>query len=652
MKVRIAQGGSRGLLGLAAAALLLTFEPALSVTVNLTAGPVTVTVAGNPVQMWGFGLDANPPTVPGPPIVVPPGDTSLTINLTNNLPEGVSIVIPGQKATMTPVFFFDAGLPSNGIDPATPPRRRVKAFTAEAAPGGSHAYNWTGLKPGTFLYQSGSHPGVQVQMGLHGSLAVQPAAGQVYPGVSYGKEVVLVLSEVDPVLANAVASGRYGQPVPDPLPVGLTAADYPSSPINYRPWYFLVNGAPYAPGSSISTGTGGAPLNVNDAILVRFLNAGLRTHSMALTPPSAPPGVPATYFSILSEDGNPYLHARQGNSVFLPAGKTADAIVSPPGAGSYALQDRTLHLTNGSAVGDAGLQAILSIGAGGAAPVANDDTFRTAANTPLTITAPGLLLNDIGSGLSVNFSSLASHGTATVNADGSFTYSPNAGYSGLDSFTYTATNGTTSNVATATITVSLPPVAGNNLYNVAGVLNVAAPGILANDSSPDLLPLTAVLVTGPSLLGAGSFTLNADGSFSYTTTNTTVTNDSFTYRAFDGTLYSTPATVTLHLTGHPAPIARDDTFGGTLNTPVVLDVLLNDSAFAPATIVRTNIPPGNSSPRVLSAPTRGGSVLVLSNGTIRYTPAHNFTGTDTFTYRFRDSLGANSNTATVRVNVQ
>ncbi len=658
MKVRIAQSGPRGLLGLAAAALLLAVEPATSVTVNLTAGPVTVTVAGNPVQMWGFGLDANPPTVPGPPIVVPPGDTSLTINLTNNLPEGVSIVIPGQNATMTPVFFFDAGLPTNGIDPATPPRRRVKAFTAEAGPtGGTHTYTWTGLRPGTFLYESGSHPGVQVQMGLHGSVAVQPAAGQVYPGVPYGKEVVLVLSEVDPVLANAVASGRYGQPVPDPLPPGLTAADYPSSPINYRPRYFLVNGAPYAPGSTISTGTGGLPLLSNDAILVRFLNAGLRTHSMALFAPTpAAGGVPATYFSILSEDGNQYQHPRQAYSVFLPASKTADAIVSPPAAGSYALQDRTLHLTNGNAVGDAGLQAVLSIGAGTAAPVANDDAFRTAVNTPLSVPAPGVLSNDTGTGLTVNSTTPASHGTAAVNADGSFTYTPTSGFSGIDSFTYTASNGTTSNVATVTLTVSLPPVAAPNTYSVAGVLNVAAPGVLGNDTSPDLLPLNALLVTGPTKLGTGSFTLNPDGSFSYTTSNTTVTTDSFTYRACDGTLCSTPATgatVTLNLTGHPAPIANDDTFSVTMNSVNnSLDVLANDFAFAPATIVRTNVPPNNQSPRIMSAPSRGGTVLVLANGNIRYTPAHGFTGTDVFTYRFRDSMNANSNTATVRVNVQ
>lgn len=630
MRTRIAQG--RGFLCLAAVVLLGIPGASFAVTVNLTAGPVTKTIAGVDVPMWGFGLDANPPAVPGPALVVPPGDSTLTINLTNNLPEPVSIVIPGQIATMTPVFFYDAGLPSNGIDPPTPPRRRVRSFTAEADPsGGTHTYTWTGLKPGTYLYQSGTHPGVQVQMGLYGSLAVQPAAGQVYAGVPYAKEVVLVLSEVNPALANAIAANDYGP--------GKSM----TSPVEYKPQYFLVNGAPYAPGSTISTDTGGAPLNSDDRILVRFLNAGLRTHAMALFPPSDPPGVPATYFSIVAEDGRPYPFPRQGYSVFLPAGKTSDAIVTPPGAGKYALQDRTLHLTNGKAIGDAGLQAILSIGTGAAAPVANADSYRTAVNTVLAVPAPGLLGNDVGTGLTVNSVTSASHGTAAVLTDGSFTYTPNAGFSGIDSFTYTATNGTPSNVATATITVSLPPVANADAYSVAAILDVPAPGVLGNDSSPDLLPLTTSLVTGPT---KGALTLNPDGSFSYATTDTTVTTDTFTYRAFDGTLYSAPATVTLNLTGHPAPIARDDTFATPKNTSIVLDVLANDFVYGPATINRSG-----TNPRRMSAASRGGTVLTNGTGNFVYIPPTNFTGTDVFTYRFTDSLGANSNIATVRVNV-
>ena len=67
---------------------------------------------------------------------------------------------------------------------------------------------------------------------------------------------------------------------------------------------------------------------------------------------------------------------------------------------------------------------------------------------------------------------------------------------------------------------------------------MAAPGVLANDTDPDGDPLTAVLVTGPS---HGTLTLNANGSFTYTPAANFTGTDSFTYRASDGTLNSSPA---------------------------------------------------------------------------------------------------------------
>jgi VCBS repeat-containing protein len=77
------------------------------------------------------------------------------------------------------------------------------------------------------------------------------------------------------------------------------------------------------------------------------------------------------------------------------------------------------------------------------------------------------------------------------------------------------------------------------------VLTVATPGVLGNDSDPDGDPLTAVLVTGPS---HGSLTLNANGSFSYTPAADFAGSDSFSYRASDGTVSSSPATVTITVT--------------------------------------------------------------------------------------------------------
>ena len=88
------------------------------------------------------------------------------------------------------------------------------------------------------------------------------------------------------------------------------------------------------------------------------------------------------------------------------------------------------------------------------APTAADDAYSTAEDTALTVAAPGVLGNDSdpdGDPLSAVLGSGPSHGTLTLNANGSFTYTPAANFNGSDSFTYRASDGTlTSNLATVT----------------------------------------------------------------------------------------------------------------------------------------------------------------------------------------------------------
>lgn len=100
------------------------------------------------------------------------------------------------------------------------------------------------------------------------------------------------------------------------------------------------------------------------------------------------------------------------------------------------------------------------------APVAVDDAYSTNQDTPLEVPAPGVLVNDTdpdpGAGLTAVPLTQPAHGALSFNPDGSFTYTPNSGYSGNDSFTYQANDGYyDSNIATATITIvqtNHPPV--------------------------------------------------------------------------------------------------------------------------------------------------------------------------------------------------
>src|SRR5207245_387580 len=104
------------------------------------------------------------------------------------------------------------------------------------------------------------------------------------------------------------------------------------------------------------------------------------------------------------------------------------------------------------------------------APVAaNDDSYTTPEDTQLTVSAPGVLANDSdvdGDALSAVLMSGPSHGTLTLNGDGSVVYVPALNFNGIDSFTYKASDGQAqSGVATVTITVTPlndAPVAAND----------------------------------------------------------------------------------------------------------------------------------------------------------------------------------------------
>jgi len=229
----------------------------------------------------------------------------------------VSIVIPGltpQLATVTPVKFTD-----------TTGRQRVMSFVNEAAAsGGLAAYTWNNVRPGTYLYESGTHPSVQVQMGLYGSARKDFAAGQAYgPASSYTKELLLFFSEIDPVLHAAVDNNDYG-----------TVA--PTSTMYYQPRYFLINGEPYSPGRPPL-----ATVTQSDNTLVRFLSASLLTHV---------PMIGGQYMKVIAEDAHPYDNPKTQYAIDLEAGKTFDALINIQApAGIVAVFDRKLGTMNGAA---------------------------------------------------------------------------------------------------------------------------------------------------------------------------------------------------------------------------------------------------------------------------------------------------------------
>ena len=186
-------------------------------------------------------------------------------------------------------------------------------------------------------------------------------------------------------------------------------------------------------------------------------------------------------------------------------------------------------------------------------PVAVADAYTTTQDTAVSIAAPGVLNNDSdgdGDGLTAVLDTTTSNGTLTFNADGSFDYTPDAGFEGDDTFTYHATDGMDdSNTVTVTISVlNTAPMAVSDSYSTTeGItLTVVAPGVLMNDSDDDGDGLTAVLDT---TTNNGTLTLNADGSFVYAPDVGFSGTDSFTYHADDGTDASNVVTVTITVSG-------------------------------------------------------------------------------------------------------
>jgi len=178
--------------------------------------------------------------------------------------------------------------------------------------------------------------------------------------------------------------------------------------------------------------------------------------------------------------------------------------------------------------------------------VANPDAYGIRHDHVLSVAAPGVLGNDVivGGSTAVRDSQPA-HGTLALQSNGGFTYSPNAGYVGADTFRYHAHDLLDSNSTTVTITVTnATPVAHDDAYAATtGVtLSVPAPGLLGNDTDGDGDALTTQLVDGS---GNGSLDVNADGSFSFKSGGSFSGDRTFTYRVTDGIAWSAVATVTI-----------------------------------------------------------------------------------------------------------
>lgn len=273
-------------------------------------------------------------------------------------------------------------------------------------------------------------------------------------------------------------------------------------------------------------------------------------------------------------------------------------------------------------------------------PVANADTYATTEDTTVTIdAAAGVLANDTdteGAAMSAAVSSGVSHGSLTFNTGGSFTYIPDADYNGPDAFSYTATDGTSSTVPTwVTLNVSAvddAPVAEDDSYTVAqdGWLEIAAPGVMANDSNPDGDPTRIVWgMTDPT---QGWMMLNVDGSFVYSPNPGASGTDSFQYFIEDEDTRGNVATVLITINATPTAVADSyTTLEDTTLTVASPGVLGNDTD-----------PEHDALSTTIVDDVDHGTLTFNADGSFSYVPVANFSGSDSFTYVANDGWSASA----------
>lgn len=274
------------------------------------------------------------------------------------------------------------------------------------------------------------------------------------------------------------------------------------------------------------------------------------------------------------------------------------------------------------------------------APVAQTDSYRASQSTTLAVPASGVLANDTdtdGDKLSALLVTSPAHAASfALRTDGSFTYTPAAGYFGTDSFTYNASDGhASSNTATVNLAVVGTPTANNQSVSVP--FNTAK-AITLTGSDPNSPPQTLTYTV---------FTAPAHGTLSGTAPNLTYTPtagyqgaDSFTFTVSNGVSTSSTATATLNVAAG-VPTATAQSVSAAFNTAKAITLMGVDP----------DLPALSFTYSVTTNPTHGSlSGFNASTGTVTYTPTAGYHGADSFTFTANNGTNTSS-TATVTISV-
>ncbi|MCS6794942.1 MAG: Ig-like domain-containing protein, partial [Raineya sp.] len=291
------------------------------------------------------------------------------------------------------------------------------------------------------------------------------------------------------------------------------------------------------------------------------------------------------------------------------------------------------------------------------APIAQNDNFTINEDNILN---GNLSLNDDDGDPEItqtltytlqNGGTATANGTLILNANGTFTYTPNLNFNGVVSFVYqVCDNGSPVLCATATATITInpindAPIAQNDSFTIPA--NTLLNGnVSLNDTDVDNTPaeLTFSLVNASSAGANGTLNFNANGTFTYQPNPSFTGVVTFIYQICDPSLACSQAIVTISVQSQP-PVANIDNFTIDEDTFLQANLLANDTD--------PDSPISELSCTLLNGGTalQNGTLVLLPNGNLTYTPKPNFNGLVQFTYRVCD-LQNNCSQTSVNITIR
>ncbi|MGV1909782.1 putative Ig domain-containing protein [Agrobacterium vitis] len=622
-----------------------TVGTAYSETVTASGGtsPYTYAVTSGTLPA-GMSLNTSTGAISGTPTTA--ANTSFTITATDaNSATGsasyslaVAADIPGAP-TIGTASAGDSQATVSFTAPASDGGASITSYTVTASPGGATGtgsaspITVTGLTNGTaytFTVTATNSAGTGTVSVASNS--VTPSAVLQAPVANAVSETVAANSSANVITLNMTGGTASSVAVASVASHGTASASGTS--ITYTPTAGYSGSDSFTYTATNATGTS-SPATVTITVTAPTLVLSPSAGTLAAGT------VGAAYSQTVAVSGGAEPYDYEFLSGSLPAGLS---ITSSGGASARILSGTpsaagtsnfTVKVTD--AYG-ATITASYSITINAAAPIANALTATVTANSSDNVLAPSITG---GAATAVTIASSPSHGAATVSGT-NFIYTPTAGYSGSDSFTYTATNATgTSSPATVIITVTAPAF---TLSPASGTLTAATVGTAYSET------VTASGGTSPYTYAVTSGTLPAGMSLNTSTgvisgTPTTAANTSFTITATDANSASGSASYSLAVT-EPSVTLSLSPSSGALTTATVgtaySQSVTTTSGTAPYTYAGTGLPDGlvldTSTGTISGTPTTAGSYAIAVTVTDSASPANHGSGNYTLTVNAAASI--------------